>query len=172
MISSKMQAVLAAAVASVLVIEPAIAQNNPIPGIDVVVKKKPSGTALHVITDKGGRFVVRGLAAGAYTISLQPASSTMNEMWSNTDSAGPAKAPISTSRSNTKHSSLQIAQMANRSGVNVLVAMARDNTAEIPMTTMEINIPRSGMNLTGTIVTSDTPEDAAKFLRIEGHIGK
>ena len=62
--------------------------------------------------------------------------------------------------------------MADRSGVNVPVAMARDNTAEIPMTAMEINIPRSGMNLTGTIVTSDTPEDAAKFLRIEGHIGK
>lgn len=46
------------------------ASNQPIPGIDVVVQKKPSGSAIRAITDKEGGFVFAGLKAGDYTIEV------------------------------------------------------------------------------------------------------
>lgn len=46
-------------------------QNNPIPGIDVVVKKKPSGTAMaRGQTDAKGEILLKDLPAGEYTVVL------------------------------------------------------------------------------------------------------
>ena len=45
--------------------------NDPIPGIDVVVKKKPSGAAVaRGQTDAKGEIVLRDLPAGEYTVVL------------------------------------------------------------------------------------------------------
>jgi hypothetical protein len=49
----------------------AFASNTPIPGIDVVVKKKPSGTAVNrATTDAKGEITIKELPAGQYTIEL------------------------------------------------------------------------------------------------------
>jgi len=60
--------------ASVLVFTTAVTaqtQNNPIPGIDVVVKKQPTGTAMaRGQTDAKGEIVLRDLPAGTYTVVL------------------------------------------------------------------------------------------------------
>lgn len=45
-------------------------QNNPIPGIDVVVKKQPGGSAIKAVTDNKGGFTFRGLKAGDYTLNV------------------------------------------------------------------------------------------------------
>lgn len=45
-------------------------QTNPIPGIDVVVHKKPTGNGIKATTDKEGRFSFEGLKAGDYTIGV------------------------------------------------------------------------------------------------------
>jgi hypothetical protein len=43
---------------------------DPIPGIDVVVKKQPAGAALvAATTDKAGRFTVRVAEPGSYTLT-------------------------------------------------------------------------------------------------------
>jgi hypothetical protein len=50
---------------------PAFASNDPIPGIDVVVRKHPSGAHIQTKTDAHGTFKLGDLAPGAYTIELQ-----------------------------------------------------------------------------------------------------
>ena len=55
-------AAFGAAMALLLIVEPAAAQNanNPIPGVDIIVQKKPGGTAFTVATSgRDGRFEVR-----------------------------------------------------------------------------------------------------------------
>lgn len=50
---------------------PAIANNNPIPGVDIIVKKKPGGVAIVAnTTDKSGQFTARVGEPGDYTISF------------------------------------------------------------------------------------------------------
>ena len=49
---------------------PAIAGSDPIPGIDIIVMKKPGGIAMvETVTDPRGRFTLRIKAAGRYTLS-------------------------------------------------------------------------------------------------------
>ncbi len=49
---------------------PALAGSEPIPGIDIIVQKKPGGQALRVATsDREGRFVARIAEPGEYTLS-------------------------------------------------------------------------------------------------------
>jgi hypothetical protein len=55
-------AALGAVMALILTVEPAAAQNanNPIPGVDIIVQKKPGGTAFTVATSgRDGRFETR-----------------------------------------------------------------------------------------------------------------
>ncbi len=56
-----------------------LASNNPIPGIDVVVQKKPSGNAITVKTDAQGQASLPNLAPGDYTATfVVPVSLTVN----------------------------------------------------------------------------------------------
>jgi hypothetical protein len=49
----------------------ALAINNPIPGVDVIVKKDPGGaTIMTVQTDGNGAVVLKGLAPGDYVIEI------------------------------------------------------------------------------------------------------
>jgi hypothetical protein len=49
----------------------AFASNQPIPGIDVVVKKQPAGgITLKATTDAKGEITIKELPAGRYTIEL------------------------------------------------------------------------------------------------------
>ena len=47
----------------------AIAAENPIPGIDIIVKKKPGGIIATVVSDERGRFSVVVPEPGRYTVS-------------------------------------------------------------------------------------------------------
>jgi hypothetical protein len=49
----------------------AIASNNPIPGVDVIVKSHPAGKAVVVHTDGSGRAKLEGLTPGDYTIAIR-----------------------------------------------------------------------------------------------------
>jgi hypothetical protein len=45
-------------------------QTTPIPGIDIVVRKQPGGSAIKAVTDNKGGFTFRGLKAGDYTLNV------------------------------------------------------------------------------------------------------
>jgi len=48
--------------------------DDPIPGVDVIVRKKPSGVPLHVRTDGAGSFSLDDLAPGEYAIEIDGSS--------------------------------------------------------------------------------------------------
>ena len=59
------------AVAFVVACVPSTFASNPIPGIDVVVKKQPAGSAIaKATTDAKGEITIKELPAGRYTIEL------------------------------------------------------------------------------------------------------
>ena len=47
----------------------AIASGKPIPGVDIIVRKKPGGIIATVVSDERGRFSVVVLEPGRYTVS-------------------------------------------------------------------------------------------------------
>lgn len=49
----------------------AFAINNPIPGVDIIVKKHPGGIVARTRTDARGNFKLGDLAPGQYSIELQ-----------------------------------------------------------------------------------------------------
>lgn len=104
----------------------ALASPNPIPGVDIIVKKNPGGIAVAVPTGEDGAYKFTGLAAGKYDLSVdgqrvqtitvganQGIAGTLNRESDGTASLringqtevvpiGPAGAPVVTSRSNKK----------------------------------------------------------------------
>jgi hypothetical protein len=66
------RAALAVLVVGCLAVEPVMAQTNPIPGIDIVVRKQPGGSAIHLRSDDQGRIVLpKGLEPGNYEIDIE-----------------------------------------------------------------------------------------------------
>jgi len=63
-------ALLAVAVLLVWAAAPAWAATNPIPGVDVVVRKHPAATMVVATTNSKGQFNGRVTEAGRYTISI------------------------------------------------------------------------------------------------------
>lgn len=49
----------------------ALAANDPIPGIDIIVQKKPGGIAITSPTGPDGTYKFRGLTPGQYDLSVQ-----------------------------------------------------------------------------------------------------
>jgi hypothetical protein len=47
----------------------ATAANNPIPGVDIIVQKKPGGSAIHRTSDASGQVSIRLAEPGHYTIT-------------------------------------------------------------------------------------------------------
>ena len=47
----------------------AMAGNNPIPGVDIIVRSKPGGIAIQVKTGADGTYKFTGLAPGTYDLS-------------------------------------------------------------------------------------------------------
>jgi hypothetical protein len=64
----------------------ASATNDPIPGVDIIVRKNPGGIVTHATTDKAGNFAFNNLAVGTYQLQVTV----------------PQTKAISTSRSNIK----------------------------------------------------------------------
>jgi hypothetical protein len=122
----------------------ALASNNPIPGIDVVVYKQPARTEFKTTTDKEGRFVIPDLKAGTYLLSVGPEPDR-------------AKAPIVTSHSNKKHGF----RVENGDGVvNVVVTLepAKSEKEAKETESVRIVLAKDG-KITGTVVSAETSED-------------
>ena len=106
----------------------ASATNEPIPGVDVIVRKKPGGIAMHATTDSSGHFVFENLAAGTYTLAA---------------AAPQTRAAISTTRSNIKHSSVSVTN-----GVQVVTVSVEIGTGSA---SAEIEITSAKGKITGTV---------------------
>lgn len=183
---------LAAMVSASVLIAPVHASNNPIPGIDVVVNKKPSGGALAGVTgmtspstnnpnttvfttttNNEGRFQLRGLPAGTYTLVFSE--------------QGAAKAAISTSRSNIHrpnaarvdggpggarsqtgaagpgkpHGVIRITNVrGNANQVMIIWAMLPEESGGKPIGPVTVQIAGDGGSITGTVVNSANLQDA------------
>ena len=48
----------------------AMAANNPIPGVDIIVRSKPGGIAIQVKTGADGTYKFTGLAPGTYDLII------------------------------------------------------------------------------------------------------
>lgn len=110
----------------------ASAANNPIPGVDIIVQKKPGGQAMRATTDKEGKFVFASLAAGDYWLVVQQSQ---------------AKAAVNTTRSNITRPSLRLEKGVEV--VSVDIALGTD----LPVLA-DIEISRDGGRVTGTVTSA------------------
>ena len=109
--------------------------DDPIPGVDIIVKKNPGGIAMHATTDKAGSFVFDNLGAGTYVLSV---------------SAPQTKTAISTSRSNIKHPSISVVGGVQVATVSVeLGAQAAS---------VEVEITAAKGKIIGTVSRAKVPE--------------
>ena len=108
-------------------------QTSPIPGVDIIVKKKPHGGAMHVTPGKTGTFVFEHLAAGQYTLSVEPPPSQN-------------KISINTTRSNIKHPITTVV-----GGVQVVTVTVQAGTQ--PAST-DIDITAAQGKITGTVTSA------------------
>ena len=109
----------------------ASAISDPIPGIDIIVRKTPGSVAVHATTDKSGKFAFDNLKAGTYELQVVVPQT---------------KSSISTSRSNIKHTLSTTA-----SGVevfNVSVTLGTGQPAPV-----EIKITKDGGKIAGVAFT-------------------
>jgi len=127
-------------------------QNNPIPGIDVVVRKQPGGSAINTTTDDHGGFTLGNLKAGTYTVAVNPPAPNQGQ---------------------PPHLATQSTIVNGPDTIKVVTTFVPAQPGQTqnngPIT---VTVPRDGMNITGVVVSSDTPKSAENFLRIEGHIGR
>jgi hypothetical protein len=183
-------------------------ENNPIPGIDVVVRKEPGGSAIHIPTDGNGGFSVSGLKAGSYAVSVDPHPATPEAHYENnpipgidivilkqpngnainttTDDHGGftlgnlkagtytvAVNPPAPNQGQPPHLATQSTIVNGPDTIKVVTTFVPAQPGQTqnngPIT---VTVPRDGMNITGVVVSSDTPKSAENFLRIEGHIGR
>ena len=122
-----------AAVLLGLMVGRASATHEPIPGIDIIVRKTPGGLAMHATTDKSGKFAFNNLGVGTYELSVNVPQT---------------KASINTSRGNIKHTS-RIAE----NGVEVCNVSVTLGTGRPEPVTIEIR--KDGGKITGTVVRAD-----------------
>ena len=61
---------LALAAGLVVTTTSALAIDNPIPGVDIIVKKHPGGTVVQTRTDERGNFTIGALTPGEYSIDV------------------------------------------------------------------------------------------------------
>ena len=82
----------------------ALAINNPIPGVDIIVKKNPGGQAIRVgdCQSGGGRVVKQGANWVCTGLPAAGAGSARTKA-EKPKTTGPAGAPVNTSRSNKRN---------------------------------------------------------------------
>ena len=108
----------------------ASATHEPIPGIDIIVRKNPPGPlALHATTDKAGHFAFNNLGVGTYELEV-----VRRQM----------KASISTSRTNIKHTLSTTASGGEVHSVLVELGTERPGT-------VKITINKDGGKITGDV---------------------
>ena len=108
------------------------AVSDPIPGIDIIVRKTPGSEIIKATTDKAGHFAFNNLGVGTYELQV-----VMRQ----------TKASINTSRSNIKHTSRTV-----ENGVevhSVLIALGTERPG-----TVKITITKDGGKITGDANTA------------------
>jgi len=135
--------ILAVAI-TILLPNNAFASNNPIPGIDVVVKKKPAGNAMKTSTDKTGKFAFSKLEAGTYLVTITPAKADPS----------PAKAAINTTRSQIKRPNGLVVN-----GVEVIdLTVSLGTTAPEPV---KVVLEKDGGTISGTVKAATPAKESA-----------
>ena len=107
----------------------ASAASNPIPGIDIIVRKNPGSVSLTATSDKSGHFAFANLKAGKYKLSVNVPRTTA------------AITCIISSYSTSGD---------EESTDTVRVTPGRPAS-------VEIKIPKDGGKITGTVVRADAP---------------
>ncbi len=110
--------------------------DNPIPGVDIIVKKHPGGVAIHAMTDKDGKFVFTNLAAGTYQLSV--------------------KMPQTRALINISHSNIRHPGRSMENGVevvNVSIELGKEQPAPV-----EIEITKNGGTIKGMVTRAETPK--------------
>ena len=113
------------------------AASEPVPGIDIIVRKTPGGIAMKATTDKAGNFVFDNLGKGTYVLSV---------------SAPQTKSSINTSRSNIRHPSKIAANGVQEVTATVLLG-GQAASAEIEITAAKGKI-------TGTVTRAEAPKES------------
>jgi hypothetical protein len=131
-------AVIATVILGLLGGSASIAQsiNNPIPGVDIIVKKIPGGNPKPATTGKDGKFVFANLGAGKYLLSV--------------------KMPQTKALINTTHSNIRHPGRSMENGVevfNVSIELGREQPAPV-----EIEITKNGGKIIGTVTRAETPK--------------
>lgn len=111
------------------------ATNDPIPGVDIIVRKKPGGSAIKATTDMDGNFTFAKLEPGKYVLTVN---------------ASQNKAAINTTRSNIRRPS--ISTVAGVEVVTVPITLG----ADIPQS-VEIEITKTGAKITGNVSRAGAP---------------
>ena len=112
---------------------PALATNDPIPGVDIIVRRNPGGVAIHATSDKSGNFTFDNLAPGKYTLSV----------------AAPQTKQVSTTRSNIKHPNNE-----KVSGVQVATVAVELGTGAA---SIEIEITEKKGKIVGKVTHAEAP---------------
>lgn len=118
---------------------------EPIPGVDVIVKKDPGGKAIKATTDKAGTFVFANLEAGKYVLTVTPPQT---------------KLLVNTTHSNIRHHGITMVKGVEVASVSVTLGAGAPEPVEIVFT-------KSGGKIAGTVVvvvekTEAPAKDAAK----------
>lgn len=119
-----------------------LASNEPIPGVDIIVQKKPGGIAVaNTKSDAQGKFVIDNLAAGSYSLII---------------GVPQAKAIVSTTRSNIKHSSATVENGVQQESVSITFEQGQERSAVV-----EITITANKGKITGEIILAAPPATKA-----------
>ena len=123
----------------------ASAINNPIPGVDIIVRKNPGGVVVkQVTTGKKGEYLIENLAPGSYTLDVQP---------------GP-KASINISRSNIKKPDRPpVKNGVETHVVDIEFGTSKEKKAHAPVT---FEVKEKSGTISGVITQEAPPEKAPK----------
>jgi len=122
----------------------ASALNDPIPGIDIVVRKHPGGIVATTKTGKDGRYVIENLAPGKYLLEVHVPKT---------------RTTVNTSTANIRHPSAIVRNGVEEHEVFIEFGTGRDTR---PYGPVEVEITAKRGKISGTITHQVAPKKTEK----------